>query len=265
MSKDETEIAAQDEAVTNAASGGDAPVSQDASQLEADHAGIPTDDTGAHPGGAPPADASAASAAEPSADEMEQSLRDELRAELAGELSARDERIAQLERELATERERATDYMHRWQQAQADFSNFRRRTQQDEQQIASLAATQAMALMLPALDSLERAFKTLPETLHHLTWIDGIALVELQLRRALDAHGVAPFEPRPGEPLDPNRHQPIARAETSDQPEGAIVEVVQRGYELSGKVLRPALVRVAVAPAQPPPPTPDAAAGDGGP
>lgn len=251
MSKDDAEFApddtaAQSAAAANVAAGADAPVAPDAAHLEAAHTGMPVDDTGAT--AEPPA---------PSTGEMEQRLRDEM--------SARDERIAQLERELATERERASDYMHRWQQSQADFSNFRRRAQQDEQQIASLAATQAMALVLPALDSLERAFKTLPESLHHLTWIDGIALVELQLRRALDVHGVAPFEPRPGDPLDPNRHQAIAQAQTSEHAEGAVVEVVQRGYELSGKVLRPALVRVAVAVAQTPPPAPDAVAGDGGP
>lgn len=166
-------------------------------------------------------------------------------AEHGPELGTLQERIAHLERELAAERERATDYMQKWQRAQADHANFRRRAQTEQEQLATVAAVQTLALVLPALDSLERAFKVLPESLHQLTWVDGIALVELQLRRALEAQGLTPFEPRPGDPLDFTRHQAIAETPTAEHPEGAVVEVVQRGYELNGRALRPALVRVA--------------------
>jgi molecular chaperone GrpE len=155
------------------------------------------------------------------------------------------ERVAGLERELAAERERATDYMQKWQRSQADHANSRRRSQQEQEQFTTMVFAQTSALLLPALDSLERAFRTLPETLHHLSWIEGIALVDLQLRRALEAQGVTPFEPKAGEPLDPARHQAITQAESAHLSEGAIVEVVQRGYEWRGQVLRPALVSVA--------------------
>ncbi len=158
------------------------------------------------------------------------------------------ERVTQLTHELAVERERATDYMQKWQRAQADHANFRRRAQQEQEQLTAVAAAQTIALVLPALDSLERAFKVLPESLYQLTWIEGVALVELQLRRALEAQGLTPFEPRPGDQLDLSRHQAIAQTETSGHPEGAIIEVIQRGYELNGRALRPALVRVARAP-----------------
>jgi molecular chaperone GrpE len=161
------------------------------------------------------------------------------------EVRALLERVAGLERELAAERERATEYMQKWQRAQADHANSRRRSQQEQEQLTTMIFAQTSALLLPALDSLERAFRTLPETLRHLSWIDGVALVEMQLRRTLEAQGVTAFEPQPGEPLNPARHQPIAEAETAQQPEGAIAEVVQRGYEWRGQVLRPALVSVA--------------------
>jgi molecular chaperone GrpE len=165
--------------------------------------------------------------------------------EAPAEVRALLERVAGLERELATERERATDYMQRWQRAQADHANSRRRSQQEQEQFTTMVFAQTSALLLPALDSLERAFRTLPETLHHLSWIDGIALVEMQLRRTLEAQGVTSFEPKAGEPLDPARHQAITQTESAHQPEGAIVEVVQRGYEWRSQVLRPALVSVA--------------------
>lgn len=161
------------------------------------------------------------------------------------EVRALLERVAGLERELAGERERATEYMQKWQRAQADHANSRRRSQQEQEQLTTMIFAQTSALLLPALDSLERAFRTLPETLRHLSWIDGVALVEMQLRRTLEAQGVTAFEPQPGEPLNPARHQPIAEAESAQHPEGAIAEVVQRGYEWRGQVLRPALVSVA--------------------
>jgi molecular chaperone GrpE len=161
------------------------------------------------------------------------------------EVSALLERVAGLERELAAERERATDYMQQWQRAQADHANARRRAQQEQEQLTSIVFAQTSALLLPALDSLERAFRTLPETLQHLSWIDGIALVEMQLRRALEAQGVTPFEPKAGDALDPARHQAISQMQSAHHAEGAIVEVVQRGYEWRGQVLRPALVSVA--------------------
>jgi molecular chaperone GrpE len=158
--------------------------------------------------------------------------------------------VTGLERELAAERERAGDYMRRWQQAQADLSNLKRRATQEQEQLLTLAANQAAALVLPALDSLERAFSTLPETLHRLTWVEGISLVEFQLRRVLEAHGVAPFEPKLGDTLDPARHQAVTEVETGEHPAGSIAQVVQRGYEMNGRVLRPALVCLAREPAK---------------
>jgi molecular chaperone GrpE len=170
------------------------------------------------------------------------------------EVRALLERVAGLERELAAERERATDYMQQWQRAQADHANARRRSQQEQEQFTTMVFAQTSALLLPALDSLERAFRTLPETLQHLSWIDGIALVEMQLRRALEAQGVTPFEPKAGDSLDPARHQAISQLESAHHPDGAVVEVVQRGYVWRGQVLRPALVSVA----RPPGAAPDA-------
>jgi molecular chaperone GrpE len=204
------------------------------------------------PASEPPASTSTdehVAAAAPSESTASSSEHTEHAGALAADLAALKDQLAQVLSDLEAERDHATDYMHKWQRAQADMSNFRRRVQQEEEQFAAMAAAQAMALVLPALDSFERAFKTLPESLQRLTWIEGIFLVESQLRRTLEAHGVSPFEPQPGDALDATRHQPVAQAETTAHPEGAVVEVVQRGYELNGRVLRPALVRIARAPA----------------
>jgi len=156
-----------------------------------------------------------------------------------------EQQIAELERQLAAERDAAADYMQRLQRAQADFSNFRRRAQQEQEQREALATGRALAAVLPALDSFQRAFSTLPQTLRALSWIDGIALVELQFHRALDALGVQPIEAAPGQPFDPMRHESIGEVESGDHPSGHVAVVVQQGYELRGLVLRPVLVQLA--------------------
>lgn len=156
-----------------------------------------------------------------------------------------DTRIAELERLLAAERDAATDYMQRWQRVVADFTNFKRRAQQEQEQRERLFAAQALAPVLNALDSFERAFATLPDTLRGYTWVDGLALVEYQLRRALDAQRITEVSAEPGQPFDPAHHQAIGEVETDQHPAGHIVTVLQRGYEATGLLIRPALVQVA--------------------
>ncbi len=160
-----------------------------------------------------------------------------------------EQRIADLQRQLERERDQSTDYMRRWHTAQADFANFKRRTQQEQEQRERLLAAQSLAPVLHALDSLERAFLALPPTLRSFSWIEGIALVELQLRRALELQGIRAVEAEPGQSFDPTRHEPIGEVETSEHAEGAIVVVVQRGYESQGLLIRPALVQLARKPA----------------
>jgi molecular chaperone GrpE len=159
-----------------------------------------------------------------------------------------EQRATELGRELETERAAATDYMQRWQRAQADFANFKRRAQQEQEHLGRLAGAQALAGILPALDSFERAFATLPPSLRHLSWIDGIGLVHLQLHGALQAAGIKPFAPHRGSAFDAHRQQSIGELETSDVAPGLVAAVVQQGYELGDMVLRPALVQLAHAP-----------------
>lgn len=160
-----------------------------------------------------------------------------------------ERRVAELERQVATERDAATDYMNRWQRAQADFSNYKRRAQQDQAQLQRTFAAEAARIALPALDSFERAFATLPQSLRGLTWIEGIALVEMQLRGMLNVAGVRPVAAEPGHAFDPAKHEAIGEVETTEHPAGNVAVVVQPGYEVDGLLLRPALVQIARAPA----------------
>jgi molecular chaperone GrpE len=158
-----------------------------------------------------------------------------------------DARLAELERQLASERAAATDYMNRWQHAQADFANYKRRAQQDQQQMQRALAVEAARLILPALDSFERAFATLPPSLQQLTWISGVELIRLQLESALNMIGIRLIEAAPGQPFDPAKHEPIGEVESAEHPAGSVAVVVQRGYQIEGYILRPALVQLAKA------------------
>ncbi len=166
----------------------------------------------------------------------------------AGSADDASARIAELERQLATERDAATGYMQKWQRAVADFTNFKRRAQQDQEQLQRAFAAEAARVILPAVDSFERAFATLPDSLRGYTWIEGVALVDYQLRRALEAQGITEVAAEPGEALDPTRHQAVGEIETDQQPEGHIAVVLQKGYQISSLLIRPALVQVARAP-----------------
>jgi molecular chaperone GrpE len=154
------------------------------------------------------------------------------------------DRVATLEAELEKERAAAIDYMQRWQRAQADLSNLRRRTEQERDQQQKLYRAQALAIILPALDTLERAFATLPETLRGYSWIDGVALVQLQLEGTLRNAGVEPIEVEVGAEFDPRRHEAIGEIEAPEIPAGRIAAVIQRGYALGDLLLRPTLVQV---------------------
>ncbi len=156
-----------------------------------------------------------------------------------------ERQVAELQQQVERERDQATDYMRRWHTAQADFANYKRRTQQEQEQRDRLLAAQALAPVLNAMDSLERAFIALPASLRSFSWIEGIALVELQLRRTLELQGIRPVEAEPGQSFDPTRHEPIGEVETEEYAEGDIAVVAQRGYEAQGLLIRPALVQLA--------------------
>jgi molecular chaperone GrpE len=154
------------------------------------------------------------------------------------------DRVAELEAELEKERTAATDFMQRWQRAQADYSNFRRRTEQERDQQQKLYRAQGLAILLPALDTLERAFATLPETLRSYSWIESVALVQLQLEGTLRNAGVEPIEVEVGAAFDPRRHEAIGEVESMEVPAGRVAAVIQRGYALGDLLLRPTLVQL---------------------
>lgn len=145
-----------------------------------------------------------------------------------------------LEQALAEEKKKAEEYLANWQRAQADFINFKRRTEQDRLEFNRFANAQLALTLIPVLDDLERALEALPPDLQENEWVDGVRMVERKFKTSLEGQGIAPMESL-GETFDPNYHEALRQDKGK---EGIITEVYQKGYMLGDKILRPAKVVV---------------------
>jgi molecular chaperone GrpE len=132
-----------------------------------------------------------------------------------------------------------------WQRAQADFVNYRKRDALERQEFAKYAAEPVILDVIAVLDSFDEAFGN-KEALQKVdkAWKDGLERIYGQLRKALEGHGVKSDDPT-GKPFEPMSHQAVQMvAVEKPEEDGMIVGVVQKGYALEGKIIRPAKVRV---------------------
>lgn len=153
---------------------------------------------------------------------------------------AKVEDIETLKKVLTEERAKAESYLANWKRAQADFVNYKRRSELDKEENSRFANSVLILNLLPILDDLERALNSVPPRQAKLPWVDGVRLIERKFRAALEAQGLTPIKAR-GEPFDPNLHQAMMRSKGK---EGMVVKELQRGYKLHDRVLRPAMVAV---------------------
>jgi molecular chaperone GrpE len=152
------------------------------------------------------------------------------------------------EEELSKARAQANEYLDQWRRAAADLANYRKRVEREREEMSRFAGALLLRRLLPVLDDLERAMATLPPDLASFSWVEGTALIQRKLEVTMQAEGLRAIEAA-GKPFDPERHEAVIREETADYPDGQVIAELQRGYELHGRVLRPALVKVAAAPA----------------
>ena len=150
------------------------------------------------------------------------------------------EDIETLKQALAGEKAKAEANLANWQRSQADFINYKRRIEQEKEEIGKFATSILMLSLLPIVDDLERAFDSIPHHLTQLTWVDGIRLIERKLQASLEAQGLSTIKAI-GEPFDPNLHEATMYRKGE---EGIVIEELQKGYKLHDKVIRPAMVVV---------------------
>jgi molecular chaperone GrpE len=129
---------------------------------------------------------------------------------------------------------------------QADFDNYRKRIEKERSEDSKRATARVIEGLIPVVDSFESALAAHRET-EYENYRKGFELIYKQLQDNLTKLGVERIDPL-GKPFDPHLHQALDRAETTDHADGTILQVFQPGYVFHGRVLRPAMVRVAVHP-----------------
>src|SRR5690242_15254557 len=163
--------------------------------------------------------------------------------------------IESLRSELEATKNRADEYLAGLQRERAEFSNYRRRTAEEREQMLGLAGEDLIRKVLVIADDFDRAIDNRPAELAEDGWVEGVAAIDRKLRALLESEGVTAVVAEPGTPFDPRQHEAIVNVPGTGRAEGEIVEVVRRGYLLRDRVLRPALVAVAAGPDDSPPPT----------
>lgn len=156
------------------------------------------------------------------------------------------EKIAELESALAEARDRHL-------RLAADFDNFKKRSRQEQLETIQHASADLIARLLPALDDLHNALEHMPDGTDE-SWAKGMELGVRKLEETLSTHGLQAVE-AVGRHFDPKVHEAIGHEETADVPEDTVVSELRRGYRVRDRVVRPALVKIARAPASLPPDT----------
>ncbi len=149
-----------------------------------------------------------------------------------------------MQQELEEQKAKAAEYLDGWQRARAEFANYKKRIEKEQEDMIKSANGAFITKLLPVMDDFERAFQTLPLDLMGMTWLEGIALIQRKLQMLLEQEGVTVIETE-GQMFDPTLHQAVTHEESEEHEEGQIMGEVQKGYKMGDKVLRPSLVRVA--------------------
>jgi molecular chaperone GrpE len=146
-----------------------------------------------------------------------------------------------LQKKLSELQTQVDEYKDGWQRSVADFQNYRKRVEADKAETYQTAVGSIIKRYLPILDDLERALASCPAD---LAWADGIELISRKLQSILEAEGLKKIETN-GQIFDPRFHEAISQEPSDNHRSGEIIAVIQNGYTLGERVIRPALVRVA--------------------
>jgi molecular chaperone GrpE len=150
------------------------------------------------------------------------------------------EDVAALKKALEEERAKCEANLAGWQRAQADFINYKRFVEQEKAEIYKQANASLILSLLPVLDDFERALSAIPSEIEKQNWIEGLKLIDRKFRDILEKQGVKTIEAI-GEEFDPRFMEAMASAKGKKD---VVVQVLEKGYMLNDKVIRPAKVIV---------------------
>ena len=150
-----------------------------------------------------------------------------------------------MEKEIETLQEQVEENKDGWLRTRADFDNYKKRVQRDATRSYQDEMTSVVKVFLNAADDLERALKNRPRGNEIESWISGIELIHQKLLTQMKNLGIEQMDVNPGDEFDPNIHEAITQEDHEKFKDGQIIDVVQPGYRISDRIIRPAMVRVA--------------------
>ena len=137
----------------------------------------------------------------------------------------------------------AREYLDLLQRVQADFTNYKRRVEEERVEQSRIASAHLIQKLLPVIDDFGCAFKAVPEEQAKADWVRGLVLIEKKLLSVLEKEGLTRIQAE-GKGFDPREHEAVMVEKSKDVEEGRIIDVLQEGYRLNHKLLRPARVKV---------------------
>ena len=150
-----------------------------------------------------------------------------------------------LEKELESLQAQVAEQQDSWLRTRADFDNYKKRVQRDSARSYQDAMASTVRTFLAVADDLERALKDKPQDQQVAGWVNGIELIYQKLLNQMKNQCVERMDVNPGDTFDPNIHEAITQEEHPEFSDGQIIDVVQPGYRIEDRIIRPAMVRVA--------------------
>lgn len=154
------------------------------------------------------------------------------------------EHISALESELEQLRRDVEEARDRYLRVLADFDNYRKRQREEIARQVNLAREELILKLLPIVDNFQRALESAEAQHSYESLVEGVSLTLRQIQDMLAKEGVQPIE-AVGEQFNPELHEALIREETDQYPENTVIDELEKGYTMNGKVLRPARVKVA--------------------
>lgn len=149
--------------------------------------------------------------------------------------------VGALKKQIEDAEARASEYKDNWMRSQAEFQNYKKRLERDNEMMRVTMKGDIVKKILPVLDDLERALQNRPAD---ESWANGIELIVRKFQTVLESEGIKRIEAE-GAEFNPNFHEAISNEPNDEVESGHVIAVVQNGYMLGERVIRPALVRVA--------------------
>lgn len=153
------------------------------------------------------------------------------------------ESMDELKKKLEDCQKISEEYLAGWQRARADFLNYKKEEMARVGEFLKYANEELILKILPILDNFDKAIKEMPDDLKNDEYFKGLWQIRIQFKDFLKNHGVEGIK-SVGEKFDPNFHEVVEEVEIKDKEADIVVEEIQKGYKINGRLLRPAKVKV---------------------